>query len=220
MVFRKISALFQDNVASGNYRAPIDPDLIFKAMNKRISSLGLSKNFAHVVTACCLTVMLISQTAQGGDRTLESVLRNDPVFSIFTNAMDIINFWEHLPKEGSVTLFVPTDQALEAEGSDFLLKSVLIAKENWGRLEELISLHITTDPDPLSITSGYLRTLSDGCLSIIQIGSAVKVGPEAFVLSSIEIGNNLRLITIDRLLIPNYLPIDECTQILSVELEN
>lgn len=171
-------------------------------------------NIFRAIAACFLTALLISQTVQASSVTLASTLRSNPDLSLFTKAMDIAHFWERLESEKSVTLFVPTDRAMVAEGSDFLMQSVLMTADNRGRLEELISAHVTRVllPAESDIGDKLLRTFSGDCLLISRIGDAVRVGPEAVVLSSIQIGKH-HLLTVDRLLVPDYQPSSECAKI-------
>ena len=178
-------------------------------MNEQQVKSGISTNLVRAITVC---LFITTQSSWGNSRILESVLRSDPAFSLFTNAMDITDFWARLAKEDSVTLFVPTNQAMEREGSDFLLKSVLTSMENKARLKDLISSHITTDTIPTNSSNNTIvHTLNNSCLLVTKIGDAVQVGSEAFVMSSIKVGKD-QLFVIDRLLISDYeVSDDKCT---------
>lgn len=180
-------------------------------MNERRVNSVFSRKLLQAITASFLIIIVATQTSWGNSTTLESALRSDPAFSLFTKAMDTTDFWDLLAKEDSVTLFVPTNLAMEREGSDFLLRSVLTSTENKGRLKDLISSHFTINPIHTNNSSNtYVRTLSQSCLSITQIGNAMKVGPEAFVISKMVVGNH-RLFVIDRLLVPDYLDSGKCS---------
>jgi len=175
-------------------------------MERRLQLIRIGRTNSKILLVAGFGIMaLFSQTVQSSSETLRSVLRNDSSFSLFTKAMDISDYWDRVTDRESATLFVPTDEAMVIEGSDFLLRSVLITPENRERLLDLVSMHITTDPVELeeTLSSTVVQTLSGDCLMISRNGQAVKVGREAYLLTSSKIGNN-QLIVIDRLLISDY----------------
>ena len=163
----------------------------------------------------CVTgfmLMLTSAIAGADSTSIESRLRADSNLSLFTKAMDIAHYWEQLAAHESITLFIPTDQAMAVEGSDFLLKSVLMTRENRQRLEALVSAHMVVGAEALGFDEGTttLLTESGECLQIAQVGDATRVGLEARVLSDEKVAG-ARLLTIDRLLIPDYRSAQECS---------
>lgn len=168
------------------------------------------------VAAAGIIVVLASVSQAANIRSIESYLRNDANLSLFTKAMDIANFWERISPDESIVLFVPTDKAMSVEGSDFLLRSVLMTKENRQRLEALVSAHIIVGSDKAKLESGstLVPTLSGDCLTINRLEGKISVGPNAQILSDVVI-NDTRIMTIDKLLIPDYQPSDECTALLA-----
>lgn len=167
---------------------------------------------------CQLTVVigfllvLANPMAQADTATpAEAHLRSNPNLSLFTKAMDIAHYWERLRTIDSVTLLVPTDDAMASEGSDFLLKSVLMTNENRERLRDLVAAHIIEgliEIEKLEIPV-LLQTQSGDCLSFTQKGAALSVGGQAKILSIATV-EDVRILTVNKLLIPDYQPSMEC----------
>ncbi len=152
---------------------------------------------------------LTTQWSLANVKALETEMRKNPGLTLFVKALDISYFWERLISSDTFTVFVPTDKAMQVEGSDFLMQSVLMTEENVERLAQLVATHVIPGNLPEGKDRVSLQTLSGDCLTIENSGRSLKVGPEAYALNTEQFGN-IKVITIDRLLIPDYRPGGGC----------
>ena len=167
-----------------------------------------------MLLASCIAVGMAGTIAHSEVVSVESRLRSDPDLTLFTKAMDIAYFWGRLSDADVAILFVPTDSAMAVEGSDFLLRSVLMTDENRQRLEALVSAHIVVGSVQVEDTDSSVLypTMSGDCLEITWENAEMKVGPDATVISDEQL-KDVRVITVDKLLIPDYRTADECMDI-------
>ena len=101
-------------------------------------------------------------------RVADYLLSLDEV-SIFQSALQASRHWSTITKSDSISVFVPTDDALQNEGSAFLLSEVLVKPENSVRLDELAGIHIVASGLLLSREfgkSGVVETLSKHCIAV------------------------------------------------------
>lgn len=174
-----------------------------------------------ILTALLAIGVVVVQSSVLGGASVESRLRGDPNLTLFTKAMDIANFWERLAAGESFTLFVPTDKAMTAEGSAFLLNTVLMTTDNRERLEALLSAHVVFGTLKIKPADGsaLLPTLSGDCLLVTLDEAAITVGSDAQVLAD-EVVSGARILTVDKLLIPDYQPSKDCVAAQSAVREN
>lgn len=112
--------------------------------------------------------------------SIVEALSSDPDVTLFFNALKQSGLDAVIDELTNPTVFVPTNSAMEMEGSAFLLESVLLAPENAERLVDLLALHIVREQLPASAgkDSGHkIGSLQGRCLSIVQLaGGAEKPG--------------------------------------------
>lgn len=131
-----------------------------------------------------------------------AILETRSEFSIFARALRQSGLLGRLKTDGRFVLFAVSDQAMEEEGSSFLLNSVLVAPLNEERLVTLMSYHVV--PALGLLPDGFthpvqLETLASTCLSVSRVGQRLQVGPEAFVAGAISADNGT-IYALDRLL--------------------
>lgn len=115
---------------------------------------------------------------------LLALLDSQADLSLFTAALRQSGKWRDLDAKGPLIVLAPSNRAMQAEGSAFLLDSVMLSGANARRLEDLMTLHLVTGAGSLSefIAQGEVTTASGACLSIDEIGGRVRIGPQASVL--------------------------------------
>lgn len=174
--------------------------------NQHFSSL-----FFRTIIPFTLVTILISSDTIASNPSVESYMRDNKDINLFTRAMDISNYWERIAALAPLTLFIPTDDAMRAEGSDFLLEAVLLVEENRKRLEAMLDAHIIAGASKVvqKNNSTLHLTLSGDCLQITKNAGKRTVGSNARILSEVILGETL-IMTVDKLLIPDYEPSGDC----------
>jgi uncharacterized surface protein with fasciclin (FAS1) repeats len=139
--------------------------------------------------------------AYAGLPAVHDVIDSDTQFRLFVAALKQTPLWNMLQQEQSVTLFLPTDQALRHEGSAFLLEHVLITPSNQERLQEVLSYHVYpgVQLDREAVRDANLHSLRGACFPLYRSGSGLRIGPEAVVTKHITADNG-GIFVIDRLL--------------------
>jgi uncharacterized surface protein with fasciclin (FAS1) repeats len=167
------------------------------AFLNRLATIGQQRLAA--CSAIGLVAILLNGPAQPAP--VHDLIDSDTQFRLFAAALKQTPLWSMLQKEQSVTLFLPTDQALRAEGSAFLLEHVLTAQSNQERLQEVLSYHVFpgVQLDRGSVRDANLRSLRGACFPLYRSGSGLRIGPEAVVTSHIAADNG-GIFVIDRLL--------------------
>ncbi|OED37126.1 hypothetical protein AB833_24550 [Chromatiales bacterium (ex Bugula neritina AB1)] len=146
------------------------------------------------------------------DNTVSSILNATPEASIFVSALKISDHWNTITESSEVTIFIPTNDALQTEGSAFLLEAVLIKPENRERLEKLMDLHIlrasfqidsnSTSPMEIPIDNG-------NCLPVKNSMDSIIIGPQAVVTKTLKAKNGY-IYLLDHLLWEPYKDKTEC----------
>lgn len=186
-----------------------------RSRHRFVTPFNSVKPSSKLVAVCTLVVGLVVplliHMPYSSSATVQSRIRANENLSLITKAMDISYYWEKIDVRGAKTLFLPTDDAMVKEGSDFLLQSVLMTPENRERLVSLVSAHMTvaeiniTDLD----SDALLPALSGDCLLITKTGDGARVGPGAEILTS-EVVEGIHIVTVNKLLIPDFEMSDDC----------
>lgn len=170
-----------------------------------MKSISAGRHLSRTVL-CVITAIFSWPVAA---QSVSDILRennNLTTFSKFSKALDKGNLWEVLDSSKTVTVFVPSDSAIDIDGSAFLLEDVLVTPANHERLVDLLSYHIVLGLIPDFNTAIHpinLETLANECLPVVRIGYSLKIGPEAFVTESLN-GDNGQIYIIDRMLWQPY----------------
>lgn len=131
-----------------------------------------------------------------------NILLESGDFKIFSAALKQAGLWDRITSDDGVTLFLISDEAMQDEGSAFLLSEVLTTPSNQQRLVDLMSYHVSFS-GPLSpeeiAGKVMLRMSADACLPVFRLGTGLRVGPEAVVVD-IETVDSGIVYVIDRLL--------------------
>ena len=158
------------------------------------------RRLKEIAAALLLSSLLLPQPAAAA--SIKAVLEADGKFGIFAAALKKSGLWETLATRDPVTLFVVSDEAMQDEGSAFLLGTVLMTDANQERLVALMSHHMLVGPE-FSVeevaTEVTLNTSIGSCLLVYRLGSSLRVGPEAIVTEQVAVDNG-NLYVIDRLL--------------------
>ncbi len=126
----------------------------------------------------------------GADETIAAFtdwLESQSEISVFANALEQSGLISELGEAGSMTIFIPTNKALESDGSRFLLEDVLLAPENNQRLIDTISYHIVLGE--MDINAKTVATLGDNCLDINVADGTADVGIADKVTQTLEYGS-------------------------------
>jgi len=160
--------------------------------------------FSGLTTA----VWLATGAVVSADAITEN-LKADPDLTIFSAAIKQSGLADVFADGRDYTVFVPSDTALENEGMDFLLGTVLVTKNNSGRLNTLLSYHIVPGVRlvPENILGHVeLTTLSNQNLSVVRAGTAVSVAPDSAnsVVTRKIVSDNGVIFVVDRLIWPSW----------------
>lgn len=96
--------------------------------------------------------------------TFDDLLESNARISLFAQALDQSGLINEVNEGSVMTVFIPTNTAMDTDGSRFLLESVLVAQGNEQRLKETISYHIV--PGEFEMNSQPGATLDGGCLDV------------------------------------------------------
>lgn len=129
----------------------------------------------------------------------EEVARDERL-TLFAGAVKQAGMASMLNQEGNFILFVPSDRAMANEGSDFLLKGVLLTPSNAERLKDLVSYHIVP-ADGLGDDATHLATMRGIPLHISRYGEARMVNGWVAVTERRQADNGI-IYVVDRLLLP------------------
>ena len=183
---------------------------------KTINTWSLNSNKRIARTLVFVMASLIAMTSwalnPASSKSVAQLLRTAENVSLFVNALEQSGLIKQLETAEQVTVFVPTDSAMNAEGSAFLLKEVLLAASNETRLHEQLSHHIILGEHPAIEQLGSpvkLETFANTCLQVDRIGSSNKVGPESVVTGTVQASNGT-LYFVDRLLWSAYNGSEQC----------
>jgi len=155
--------------------------------------------------AACLAVLLSIFTAHSevAAEDLREMIAADQRLSLFTNAATEAGLMDRLAGPGPLVLFIPSDQALANEGSDFLLNSVLLTHSNSERLADLVRHHIV-EASSQAVTQAdvtTLPTIANVPLQVTRVGDALIVAGYASVIDQ-RVAENGVVYIVDRLLWP------------------
>ena len=110
---------------------------------------------------------------------------------IFETAVTASGLRPAIGQQGAFTLFLPSDEVLEREGSAELLRGVYLTPGNRARLADLLAYHIVPGQkitlaatDPFDVT-----TLSGDILSIERDGERSLLNGHIAVIRSIDLGD-------------------------------
>ncbi len=123
-------------------------------------------------------------------------LLSDSSVSVFAEALEQSGVLNGLDSRMKYTMFVPADSALAAEGSKYLLETVLVAEGNEQRLQQVLSYHIVEGE--VGFETRTVPTIDGSCLDLAVDGDKISVGLESQVLSS-EIKGNFTIYQVDRM---------------------
>jgi uncharacterized surface protein with fasciclin (FAS1) repeats len=133
--------------------------------------------------------------------SLQALMDSRPDLSIFTHALRQSGIWERLEGGAPVIVLAPSDRAMDAEGSTFLLDQVLLTDANAERLKDLIALHVVPGSSSLEglVDDGEIGTLDGVCMPLFDEDGRLRIGPQAFVVEQ-HLAEGGRLYVIDHLL--------------------
>lgn len=167
-----------------------------------------NKNWWLSAVIGCL--ICVSGSALSSDEnnlaSVSNMLHNETRYSLFTRALDISHVWEKLGKLDKAVILVPDNEAMEREGSAFLLHSVYMTDENVERLQSLIGFHVIPG---VSLSELYekseeaVKTLSGECLFVSSKEGRLLLGPEKKMGVSI-LDARFSVVRADTLLIQDY----------------
>ncbi len=129
-----------------------------------------------------------SATINPGVESLHSIEINQD-YSVFVAAMKQGGLWNLIAAGGDVTVFLPDNDTLDAEGSRFLLETVLVADGNERRLAAALSKHLVKGKVDLNAEVEKGKTLAtyDGsCLDFDPVSK--RVGLVSTVIRSVDVG--------------------------------
>ncbi len=162
--------------------------------------------FRLVVTGLLLSASFVAvasvMSTSASSARLDAVIADDHRLDLFANALRQSGM--DTGRNGSWTVFIPTDDAMRNEGSDFLLGSVLLTPSNADRLDDVIGHHMIRG-QKLQLSSFDSRdTLVSGAgnpLTIERIGNGLRIDGHAMVLDAIETSSGM-IYLVDRMLWP------------------
>lgn len=162
-----------------------------------------------VFTALVSTMIVVAPAAKA--ETIEEVLNSRGDLSTFTNALKQSHLWDRLSSYAPLILFVPSNTALEANGSAFLLEQVLITQPNKQLLWDSMALHIAPQQVMPAEMESYSEknTLAALCISIEVVDGRIRVGPEASLIERISTDDG-SVYVLDRLLWRSWEGGDHC----------
>ena len=113
--------------------------------------------------------------------------------AIFEAALTASGLRPALGRDDVFTLFLPSDEALEREGSAGLLRGVYLTPSNRARLADLLAYHIVPGQKIFPASSGPAEviTLSGDTLSIEGDGDRSVLNGHIAVTRSIDLGNGI-----------------------------
>ena len=113
--------------------------------------------------------------------------------AIFEAALSASGLRPALGRDDAFTLFLPSDDALEREGSAGLLRGVYLTPSNRARLADLLAYHIVRGQKimPTSTAPADVVTLSGDSLSIERDGDRSVLNGHIAVTRSIDLGNGV-----------------------------
>ena len=113
--------------------------------------------------------------------------------AIFEAALTASGLRPALGRDDVFTLFLPSDDALEREGSAGLLRGVYLTPSNRARLADLLAYHIVPGQKivPSSTAPADVITLSGDTLSIERDGDRPVLNGHIAVTRSIDLGNGV-----------------------------
>ena len=139
-----------------------------KTVTFRVNEDGVFINNAKItvvdIAADNGIVHVIDAVLLAPDSTIVDVVRNSQVHTVLESLLDLSEFAEPLEGYGPFTLFAPTDQAINALGSDVISQLL----DDDGLLEEVLTYHLVGG---LALSSD----LNDGQLINTLLGENVKV---------------------------------------------
>lgn len=160
-------------------------------------------NAAKTLTgiACALIAAGTGGRAMSAD--LEQALSSDKRVGLFANAAAKAGLGTVLKRPGRYVLFIPSDRALANEGSDFLLRGVLLTEPNADRLADMVKHHVVqVDARGADLARDTeLQTLANVPLEVAHVGKGLMVAGHATVTDRIVADNGVVYI-VDRLLWP------------------
>ena len=112
---------------------------------------------------------------------------------IFETALTASGLRPAIGRDEAFTLFLPTDDALEREGSAALLRGVYLTPANRARLADLLAYHIVPGRKITLVAEAPadVVTMSGDALSIDQDGGRQVVNGHIAVTRSIDLGNGI-----------------------------
>lgn len=145
--------------------------------------------------------MAVAPGAAAGPADVRALLAESDEFTVFANAMDQSGVLDEPAGNARLIVFAPTDRAMEAEGSAFLLDGVMLDAPNAERLRDLMALHVAVSPESLEGLAGRLDlyTLEGSCMPVARVADQLRIGPEANVVER-RVAADGWLYVIDRLL--------------------
>lgn len=165
------------------------------------------RNPAKVTNSVASALFALVATVSVGQEALsadlsQAISSNDHL-RLFARAAVKTGLDGMLKGPGRFILFIPTDRALAAEGSAFLLDRVLLTESNAGRLADLVRHHVvrTGNQGPQLPGDVELNTLADVPLAVTHVGHGLMVDGHAAVTGRIVADNGVIYI-VDRLLWP------------------
>ena len=139
-----------------------------KTVTFRVNEDGVFINNAKItvvdIAADNGIVHVIDAVLLAPDSTIVDVVRNSQVHTVLESLLDLSEFAEPLEGYGPFTLFAPTDQAINALGSDVISQLL----DDDGLLEDVLTYHLVGE---LALSSD----LNDGQLINTLLGENVKV---------------------------------------------
>ncbi|AFY69302.1 beta-Ig-H3/fasciclin [Thalassoporum mexicanum PCC 7367] len=134
--------------------------------------------------------------------TIAAIAKNEPTFSIFSDALATTDLMAKLDQDGSYTVFAPADEAFADLPAGTLEQ--LLKPENKAQLEKVLSYHIV--PEQLlaeEMEPGELNTLAGTALTI-EIDAQrdrVLVNQASVIIPDVKASNgNIQII--DRVILP------------------
>ncbi len=111
---------------------------------------------------------------------------------VFDTAVTAAGLRPIVRADRSFTLFLPADQALEAEGAAALLSGVYLTPNNRERLYDLVAYHfVPGEKIDLASAPSAVTTLSGESLSIARDGGRILLNGHVGVTRSIDFGEGV-----------------------------
>ncbi len=111
---------------------------------------------------------------------------------IFDTAVTAAGLRPVVQTDRSFTLFLPADDALEAEGAATLLRGVYLTPSNRNRLFDLVAYHfVPGEKIDLASAPRAVTTLSGEALSIATAGERTLINGQVHVIRSINLGKGI-----------------------------